>query len=69
MPFLNNDTCAKGGYLFLPGFISLYDAIHGWMTGQTDGWIDWRVTWWKKLHEKQPQCLLLYVITSYVYYF
>jgi hypothetical protein len=29
----------KGGgvYLFLPGFSSLYDAIHGWVTGRMDG--------------------------------
>jgi hypothetical protein len=34
MPFLDSDTCAEegGGYLFLSGFSSLYDAIHGWMT-------------------------------------
>jgi hypothetical protein len=39
MPFLDSDTCTEGGgYLFLPGFSSLYDAIHGWMTGQMDGW-------------------------------
>jgi hypothetical protein len=38
MPFLDNDTCAEGGYLFLPRFFSLYDAIHGWMMGQMDGW-------------------------------
>jgi hypothetical protein len=25
-------------YLFLPGFSSLYDAIHGWMMGWMDGW-------------------------------
>jgi hypothetical protein len=25
------------GYLFLPRFSSLYDAIHGWMTGRMDG--------------------------------
>ncbi len=39
MPFLDSDTCAegRGGYLFLPGFSSLYDAIHGWMTGRKDG--------------------------------
>jgi hypothetical protein len=36
MPFLDSDTCAEGGYLFLPGFSSLYDAIHGWMTGRMD---------------------------------
>ncbi len=33
----------RGGcYLFLPGFSFLYDAIHGWMTGQMDGWKDSR---------------------------
>jgi hypothetical protein len=47
--FPRHDTCAKGGgggggYLFLSRFSSLYDAIHGWMMGQMDGW--------KKLHEK-----------------
>jgi hypothetical protein len=38
MPFLDNDTCAKGGegYLFLSGFSCLYDAIHGWMDGSHD---------------------------------
>jgi hypothetical protein len=36
-----------GGILFLPGFSSsLYDAIHGWMTGQMDD----RMDGWKKLH-------------------
>jgi hypothetical protein len=28
------------GNLFQPGFFSMYDAIHGWMTGRTDGWMD-----------------------------
>jgi hypothetical protein len=39
MPFLDSDTCEEEGrgYLFLPGFSSLYDAIHGWMTGRMDG--------------------------------
>jgi hypothetical protein len=39
MPFLDSDTCAEGreGFLFLPGFSSLYDAIHGWMMGRMDG--------------------------------
>jgi hypothetical protein len=47
----------KGGrYLFLSGFSSLYDAIHGWMTGRMDGW--------KKLHEKRPQRPLLYVMAK-----
>jgi hypothetical protein len=33
MPFLDSDTCAEEeGYLFLPRFSSLYDAVHGWMT-------------------------------------
>jgi hypothetical protein len=44
MPFLDSNTCARGGgrYLFLPGFSSLYDAIHEWMMGRMDG----------KLHKK-----------------
>jgi hypothetical protein len=48
MPFLDSDTGAEGGggvYLFLPGFSSLYDAIHGWMTRRID----------EKLHEKRPR--------------
>jgi hypothetical protein len=53
MPFLDSNTCAEGGgYLFLPGFSSLYDAIHGWMTGRTDD----------GLQEKRPRHPLLYVI-------
>jgi len=46
MPFLDSNTCVEGGggNLFLPWFFSLYDAIHGWMTGRmdgrTDGWMD-----------------------------
>jgi hypothetical protein len=27
------------GYLVLPGFSSLYDAIHGWMTKRMDEWM------------------------------
>jgi len=46
------------GYLFLPGFSSMNDAIHGWMTGRIDGW----VSWWKKLHVKRPRRPLLYVM-------
>jgi hypothetical protein len=38
MPFLDIYTCVEGGYLFLPGFFSLYDAIHGWMTRRMNGW-------------------------------
>jgi hypothetical protein len=56
MPFLDSNTCTKGGggfIYFCQGFFSLYDGIHGWMTGQMDGW--------KKLHEKQPRRPLLYV--------
>jgi hypothetical protein len=44
MAFLDSNTCAEvGGYLLLPGFSSLYDAIHGWMMGRMDGW--------KKFHD------------------
>jgi hypothetical protein len=40
MPFLDIDTYAEGrGYLFLSGFSSLYDAIHGWMMRWMDGWM------------------------------
>jgi hypothetical protein len=56
----------RGGYLFLPGFSSLYDAIHGWMTRRTDGWTDGLTDGWtghvKMLHEKQSQRPSLYVI-------
>ncbi len=50
MPFLDSNTWAEGRgvYLFLPGFSSLYDAIHGWMTGRTDGWTGHV----KKIHKK-----------------
>jgi hypothetical protein len=30
--------CRGRGYLLLPGFTSLYDAIHVWMTRRMDGW-------------------------------
>ncbi len=50
----------RGGYLFILGFFSMYDAIHGWMMGQMMRQMDG----WKKLHEKQPQHPLLYVITK-----
>jgi hypothetical protein len=29
----------RAGYLFLSGFSSMYDAIHGWMTRWMDGWM------------------------------
>jgi hypothetical protein len=41
LPFLDSDTGAErgGGYLFLSGFSSLYDGIHGWMTRWMGGWM------------------------------
>jgi hypothetical protein len=51
MPFLDSDACAEGGYLFLPGFSSLYDAIHGWMTGRME-------------KASRPRRPLLYVIAG-----
>jgi hypothetical protein len=30
----------RRGYLFLPWMFSLYDAIHEWMMGRTNGWMD-----------------------------
>jgi hypothetical protein len=32
--------CRRRGYLFLRGFSSLYDAIHGWMMRWMDRWMD-----------------------------
>jgi hypothetical protein len=61
MPFQNNDTCAEvGGYLFLLGFSSLYDAIHGWMTGRTNGQMDGRVT--RKNFTKNNHSVFYYII-------
>jgi hypothetical protein len=63
MPFIDSDTCARRGgggvNLFLPGFSSLYDAIHGWMTGRMDGWM-------KKA--SRPRRPLLYVCTYYIWW-
>jgi hypothetical protein len=42
MPFVDNDTSVEGGLFISARVFFLYDAIHGWMTGQMDGW--------KKLH-------------------
>ncbi len=39
VPFLNIDTCAKGGL-----FISVRVFSLPWMTGRMDGWMDGRVT-------------------------
>jgi hypothetical protein len=48
-----------GGYLFLPGFFPcMISSMDGWR----NGWMEGRVTWWKKLHEKRPWHPLLYVI-------
>jgi hypothetical protein len=51
--------CRGGGYLFLPGFSSLYDAIHGWMTGRTDGSRD------EKSFTKNDHAVL--VLQPYIY--
>ncbi len=54
--------CKGWVYLFLPGFSSLYDAIHdGWR----DEWMNGQVTWWKKLHKKRPRRPLLYIMLSW----
>jgi hypothetical protein len=37
MPFLDSDTCAEGGYLFLPGF---FPCMMSSMTGRMDGWMN-----------------------------
>jgi hypothetical protein len=41
MPFLDSDTYAKEGVIyFYQGFFPLYDAIHEWMTGRMNGWME-----------------------------
>ncbi len=45
----------RGGYLFLSGFSSLYDAIHGWMT-------IWMDEWTGHVMKKVSRSPLLYVI-------
>ncbi len=46
-------------YHILPRFFScMMPSMDEWR----DGWIDGRVTWWKKLHEKWSRRPLLYVI-------
>ncbi len=55
--FIRQQHMCRGGYLFLLGFFSMYDAIHGWMTRRMDGW--------KKLHDKRPRRPLLYVMFSF----
>ncbi len=63
MPFLDSDTCAKGGlFIFAKVFFPVW--CHSWMDDGMNRWMDGWVTWWKKLHEKRPQNLLLYVILS-----
>ncbi len=51
MPFLDNNTCAEGG-----GVIYLCQGFFPYMMPSMDGWMD------GKLHKKQPQRPLLYVI-------
>jgi hypothetical protein len=56
MPFLDSDTCAKGGEggsYFGPGFLPcMMPSMDGWR----DEWMD------GKLHEKRPRRPLLYVV-------
>ncbi len=57
MPFLDSNTCVKGGcYLFLPGFSCCMEAIHGRMIGRMDGWTGHVKNFTKNDHD------ILYVI-------
>jgi hypothetical protein len=41
MPFLDNNICIEGElFICARVFFFMYDAIHGWMTGWTDEWMD-----------------------------
>jgi len=65
MPFLDSDTCTEGGgggglFIYVRVFFPVW--CHPWMDDGTDRWMDRRVMWWKKIHKKQPQHLLLYLI-------
>ncbi len=41
VPFLDNDTCARGGYLFVPEFFScMMPSMDGWWDEWMDGKID-----------------------------
>jgi hypothetical protein len=54
MPFLDSDTCAEGGYLSVPGFSFLYNAIHGWIMRRI---MDERVVWWKSFTKNDHNVL------------
>jgi hypothetical protein len=71
MPFLENDTCEKGGGIyFCQGCLPcMMPSMDGWRDKWMDGWMgrshDAIHGWMghmKKLHEKWLRCLLLYVI-------
>jgi hypothetical protein len=41
MLLLDSETCTEGGGVFIYArVLSLYDAIHGWMTRQMDEWME-----------------------------
>jgi hypothetical protein len=50
----------------MPGFSSLYDAIHGWKTGRMDGWTGHVMK--KASLKNRAQHPLLYVISLQIFH-
>jgi hypothetical protein len=58
MPFLDINTCAGRVIYFCKGFLPrMMPSMDGWR----NEWMDGRIMWWKKLHEKRPQRPLLFL--------
>jgi hypothetical protein len=68
MPFLDIDTCVEGRggavIFFYQGFFFMYDAIHGWMTRQMDGWMDFRSCEKASQKTTTTSFTLLYLLSS-----
>jgi hypothetical protein len=52
MPFLNNNTCAEGGGLFISTRVFFPVCCHPWMDDGTYGWMD---GWMNGSREKTSQ--------------
>jgi hypothetical protein len=59
MPFLDSDTCAKGGGLFIFAKIFFFVRCHPWMDDRMDEWMNERVTW--KSFTKNDHDILYYM--------
>jgi len=59
MPFLDSNTCAEGGGVFIFARVFFLVWCHPWMNDKTDGWMDGRVTW--KSFTKSKHDILYYI--------